>query len=122
MLKTNLQVVLWQRNIANPRRFLINKAHISPETATNLLKGSIKSFRLSYMSSLCRLLDCTPNDLLEWVPSNGQNDLPPHHALRSLMSRDEEKRLAEAALSKIAKMSIDELRNWVQPEGEKEEE
>lgn len=113
MLKVNLNVLMAKRNVRHPRQFLIKRAGISPETASNLLQGKVKSFRLSYMSAICELLNCTPNDLLEWVPDGEGRELPNNHQLRKIMNKEEEKRLAQAAVEKIATMTVDELRHLV---------
>lgn len=114
MLKINLHAAIVKQNIANPRQFLIRKAGINPETASNLLAGNVKAFRLSYMSALCKLLHCTPNDLLEWEISASADELPENHPLNELMNKQEEKRLVQAAMMKIAAMSADELRAMVE--------
>ncbi len=110
MLKVNLNTLMAKKNVRHPRQFLIKKAGISPETATDLLQGKVKSFRLSYMSAVCELLNCTPNDLLEWIPDGDGGELPDNHQLRKIMSKEEEKQLAKAAVEKIATMSREELR------------
>ena len=113
MLKFNLNLILTKRNISSPRQFLIEQVGISHVTASNLLKGDAKLLRLSYISKLCRMLRCTPDDLLEWVPAKGEGALPENHPLAKLANRAEEEELVEKIMDKVASMSRNELRAMV---------
>lgn len=119
MLKFNLNVILAKQKIPYPRRFLLETVKINHVAATNLLKGSTKSLHLSYLSRLCVALQCTPNDLLEWIPDKSGVALPENHPLQKLANRAEEVKLVEKVLDKLGTMSADELRAMMETMAEK---
>jgi putative transcriptional regulator len=41
---------------------------ITPANIAVLKNGRAKAVRLSTLEAMCRVLDCQPGDLLEWVP------------------------------------------------------
>lgn len=52
---------------------LINKYNINPRTINNLKHNkSITSYTLE---RLCQILDCTPNDIIEFVPAENTNEI-----------------------------------------------
>ncbi len=112
MLRFNLNVIFTKRNISHPRRFLMETIKVNHVTASNLLYGRTKSLHLSYVSRLCAALQCTPDELLEWVPEKG-GKLPERHPLKKLTNRQEEKMLVEQALEKVGVMSAEQLRAMV---------
>lgn len=86
MLSFNLSPIFKARGIERPYSFLV-KAGLSPHSATSILANDIRTFRLDHIELLCRILICDPNDLLLWVPDNGQNYLE-NHPLTKLKSGD----------------------------------
>ena len=40
---------------------------ISPANVSELKNGRAKAVRFSTLEAMCRVLDCQPGDLLEWV-------------------------------------------------------
>jgi len=44
---------------------LINKYNINPRTITNLKHG--RGITVDTLEKLCKILNCTPNDILEFV-------------------------------------------------------
>lgn len=119
MLRFNLSVIFTKRNVSHPRRFLMETIKVNHVTASNLLSGSTKSLHLSYVSRLCEVLQCTPDELLEWVPSKNDSVLPEKHPLNKLTNRQEEKLLMEQALKKVGQMSAEELRAMMEAVAEK---
>ncbi len=87
MLKVILDMLMTKKNVRHPHRFLIKKAGISHETVSDLLQEEVKSFRLSYMSAVFELLNCTPNDLSERIPDGQEGELPDNHQLRKIMNK-----------------------------------
>lgn len=75
MLIYNFQRVFKARGIDKPRAFLIN--HGFPRgIATGIANNKADRFALKHMEKVCLLLNCTPNDLLEWQPANKKEDTP----------------------------------------------
>lgn len=67
MLKVNILRVCDIRSINKPLSFFRNHG-FSSASATRIAGGYMNSFSLETVEKLCLALNCTPNDLLEWVP------------------------------------------------------
>lgn len=64
----NLDVVLAQRKVRSNE---LAKAIGITESNLSLLKsGKVKGVRFSTIAAICRYLDCTPGDILGYVPSD----------------------------------------------------
>ena len=50
-------------------------------TATNLVTQKAAAPKIEHIETLCRALNCTPNDLYEWIPDDS---LPENHQLNTL--------------------------------------
>lgn len=48
---------------------------ITPANVAVLKNGRAKAIRFTTLESICRVLDCQPGDILEWVPDAGE--VPP---------------------------------------------
>lgn len=69
----NLDVVLAQRKVRSNE---LAKAIGITESNLSLLKsGKVKGVRFSTIAAICRYLDCTPGDILGYLPSD--DDLEP---------------------------------------------
>ena len=86
MLKINILRVCKIRNIERPFSFFKNHG-FSTSTATRIASGNLNGFSLESFEKLCLALNCTPNDLLEWVPSKNMN-LSSTHSLNALKRND----------------------------------
>jgi DNA-binding Xre family transcriptional regulator len=73
MLKFNFKSVFAARGIQSPTGFL-RKAGFSPYTASYVATGKVEKLNLKLLERLCILLNCTPHDLLEWVPDEKLGD------------------------------------------------
>jgi DNA-binding Xre family transcriptional regulator len=82
MLKWNLRVVFKVRGVQKPFSTLV-KAGIASVSASSLLNNTVKRMRIDYLEKICRVLNCTPNDLLEWTPDS-EHPLPENHELYKL--------------------------------------
>ena len=49
---------------------LASKIGITPANLSILKCGKAKALRLTTLDALCKALDCTPGDILEYVPDN----------------------------------------------------
>ncbi len=74
MLKVNLQRIFAGRAIANPYTYLV-KQGFSKNFSTRLSAGKLQRVDLVKIERLCILFQCTPNDLLEWIPSAAEKDV-----------------------------------------------
>lgn len=52
---------------------LSEKVGISPQNLSVLKTGKARAIRFSTLDSLCRVLECTPGDLLEYRPEEGRS-------------------------------------------------
>lgn len=46
---------------------------ITPANVAVLKNGRAKAIRFTTLESICRVLDCQPGDILEWVPDAGED-------------------------------------------------
>jgi DNA-binding Xre family transcriptional regulator len=74
MLKINIQRILAGRAIDRPYTYFI-KQGFSKNLAARLNTGKMKQMKLANIEKLCLLFQCTPNELLEWVPAEKENDV-----------------------------------------------
>ena len=62
----NLVVVMAKRKIGLTE--LADRVGITPANLSILKNGRARAVRFSTLEELCRILDCQPGDLLEYVP------------------------------------------------------
>ncbi len=67
MLKYNLVKIFSARGIANKTSFLLKNGFTS-RVAYNIAGEKFINLSLKQIERLCLLLNCTPNDLLNWQP------------------------------------------------------
>ena len=53
---------------------------LTPANVAVLKNGRAKAVRFSTLEAMCRVLDCQPGDLLEWVPGDDEGDGDPTDA------------------------------------------
>ena len=68
MLYLNVKRVMRLRSIENPYKLLLDLG-FAPATARNFLGNSVLRIKFEHLQRLCLTLNCTPNDLIEWKPS-----------------------------------------------------
>lgn len=68
----NLDIVMAKRKIGLTQ--LAEKIDISLANLSILKNNKAKAIRFSTLESICKVLDCQPGDLLEFVPDENQND------------------------------------------------
>lgn len=86
MLTFNPRRMMAMRGIDRMFNFL-NKNGFIRSTASYLVSGKPSHIKIGHIEKICRLLNCTPNDLFEWKTGAG-DDLPAEHALKSLIKED----------------------------------
>lgn len=83
MLYFNVRRMLDLRGIDKPYTFLVKNGFVS-QTATNIINNQIARITPAQLEKLCLLLNCTPNDLIDWRPS-ANSAVPENHPLRTLV-------------------------------------
>lgn len=68
----NLDVQLARRKMRLNE--LSERVGISTQNLSVLKTGKARAIRFTTLESLCEALDCTPGDLLEYRPADGQLD------------------------------------------------
>lgn len=103
MLKFNLSRVMALRGIDKPYAFLCKRG-FHRTIASNLANNRSTNIKISHLETICRAMNCTPNDLFEWKPE-ATDALGENHSLNSL-KRDK----PAARLSQIVKeIPVDKL-------------
>ncbi|HUR98703.1 MAG TPA: helix-turn-helix domain-containing protein [Pyrinomonadaceae bacterium] len=74
------------RGIDRPNKFLVNNGFTSM-IASRLLTYGLPNVKVSSVGRLCRLLNCTPNDLFDWKP-DASDPIPAKHPLQSLVRQE----------------------------------
>lgn len=103
MLQLNLNRIFKARGIAQPYKFLVQSGFV-PFTAHKYKNGQVEHMRLDHIEKLCTLLNCTPNDLFEWLPDDLLEDRA-NHPLQAIRKREKQveinKILAGVSLEKL---------------------
>jgi DNA-binding Xre family transcriptional regulator len=103
MLQLNLQRIFKARGIVQPYKYLV-KGGFVPFTAHKYKNGKVEQIRLDHIEQLCILLNCTPNEIFEWMPNDLLDDRA-DHPLQAIRRRDKKidinKLLSKMSLSKL---------------------
>ncbi len=67
MIKVNLDVMLAKNKISSLE--LAEKIGITQANLSILKTGKAKAIRFSTLESVCKILNCQPADILEYVPN-----------------------------------------------------
>ncbi|NLT51332.1 MAG: helix-turn-helix transcriptional regulator [Ignavibacteria bacterium] len=82
MLQFNFTRIFKARGIDKPFSFLVNSGY-SANTATRIANNRVNRFDLADLEKICLLLNCTPNDILEWIPAK-EDENNENHPFASL--------------------------------------
>lgn len=103
MFQLNLKRIFKARGIEQPYRYLVQNGFV-PFSAHKYKNNKVEHIRLDHIERLCILLNCTPNDLFEWVPDNLLDDKP-NHPLQKIRRREKKidinKLLSTLSLDKL---------------------
>ncbi len=72
MIIVNIDVMLAKRKMSVGE--LSERVGFTMANVSLLKNGKIKALKLSTLDKLCRVLDCQPADLLEYVPGGEEDD------------------------------------------------
>jgi len=86
MIRWNLKRIFTAKGILAPNKFLIQNGH-SKSYASSLMNNTVYSISFKKLEQLCVSLNCTPNDLFDFVPDK-KVTLPEGHALHSISKSD----------------------------------
>ena len=73
MIRINLDVVMAQRKISLNR--LSELVGITPANLSILKNEKGKAVRFSTLDALCKVLDCQPGDLMEYIEEDNEGGL-----------------------------------------------
>ncbi|MCC6100540.1 helix-turn-helix domain-containing protein [Lentilactobacillus buchneri] len=66
LIKVNLDRVLLDKQITS--KMLAAEINITPANLSILKTGKAKGIRFETLARICKVLDCQPGDILEYVP------------------------------------------------------
>ena len=72
MIVVNIDVMLAKRKMSVGE--LAERVGFTMANVSLLKNGKIKALKLSTLDKLCRVLNCQPADLLEYVPGGEEDD------------------------------------------------
>src|SRR4051812_26191836 len=107
MMKLLIKDLCQLRNIAQPLPTLA-KAGISRTVAHDYLTGKRSFIMLKHVEILCRLFNCTPNDLFVWEPDSPAEDVP-GNPLQKLKKRE-----LPDTLKIIHSKTVEEIIAWTE--------
>jgi DNA-binding Xre family transcriptional regulator len=96
MLYLNVGRVMSSRGILQRYAYLTKNGFIR-STASKLASNQTWQIRYSLLEQLCLVLNCTPNDLFQWLPDENQQ-VGENTALKILIRNEK-----ESAISQIVK-------------------
>jgi hypothetical protein len=76
-------------------------------TAHKYKNGKVEQIRLDHIEKLCILLNCTPNEIFEWVPNDLLDDRN-DHPLQAIRRRDKKLEIVKL-LSKMPLSRLEEI-------------
>jgi transcriptional regulator with XRE-family HTH domain len=104
------------RGIDQPYAFLC-KHGFHRTIASNLANNRSANIKIAHLETICRALNCTPNDLFEWKP-DATDALAENHSLNSLKREKPAARLSQIVrdipVDKLEK--VEELLNQLKNE------
>lgn len=89
MLKLNIQKVADIRGKNNLFTFL-RKLGISYNVAYRYSSGEALAISFRHLEPICTALNCTPNDIIEWIPSANTTNTE-NHPLNALLNNNQSK-------------------------------
>lgn len=72
MIVFNIDVMLAKRKMSVGE--LADRVGFTMANVSLLKNGKIKALKISTLDKLCRVLDCQPSDLLEYIETDGDSD------------------------------------------------
>jgi DNA-binding Xre family transcriptional regulator len=111
MLIYNFERILKARGIDKPFSFFVN-AGFSDNFATKAKKNQVKLLRMRTLEKVCLLLNCTPNDLYDWIPDKDQQ-VDKDHMMNDIRKKDDKVIDITKALHSIPLKKLDKLEELI---------
>jgi putative transcriptional regulator len=73
MIVVRLDVMMAKRKVRS--NALARAVGITEANLSLLKSGKVKGIRFSTLEAICRVLDCQPGEILEWIPDERAEDL-----------------------------------------------
>lgn len=89
MLYLNIKRVMSLRGVNNHYKMLLDLG-FAPATARNFLSNAVWRITFENLEKLCLALNCTPNDLIEWLPPENQTNPDAQALIKMKRNRDED--------------------------------
>ena len=106
MILLNLKRIFKARGIEQPYKFLVKSGFV-PFTAHKYKNSKVEQIRLDHIEQLCILLNCTPNDIFEWMPNDLLDDRE-DHPLQTIRRREKKMDISRM-LSKLSLSKLEEV-------------
>ena len=87
MLYLNLKRVMRLRGVENHYKMLLDLG-FAPATVRNLLSNRVWRIDFENLEKICIALNCTPNDVLEWLPPENQANPEAHALIKMTRNKD----------------------------------
>lgn len=116
MLTFNFSRISKARGIDKSFSYLV-KVGYSDNFATRIVNNRIKRIDLSAFEKLCELLQCTPNDLMEWIPES-KDKTNDNHPLISIKRSDKVIQLMQI-LNSVPLDKLNQIESVIKKEIEK---
>lgn len=104
MIKLSVRRAMEARGIDKPYKFLV-KSGFGVTTSRIISTGTVEYLRLDNLEKLCVMLNCTPNDLLEWTPNSRKEDVA-ENPLQAIRKNEDSLNLGEV----LKQLPMDKLR------------
>jgi hypothetical protein len=103
MLYFNFSRILKIKGIARPFSYFLSLGY-SGNMATRLANNRVGQMNIAMLERICRDLNCTPNDIIDFRPS-ANSTLPKDHALHSLTKTE----ITNEVLEKINTLPLEKI-------------
>ena len=107
MLLLNIVSLARLRGITRPHKSMV-QAGISSKIATEYIKGNKTTIVMQHIEVLCKIFNCTPNELFSWQPETKEQDIPTHplQAIRPAPLPDTLYALQQLTVSEVKKLLV----------------
>ncbi len=111
MFKFHIKPLIKAKGYKANTQFLRTRFGFSPYNSATLMKGDARAFTLDNLETMCINLNCTPNDLINYIPDPNFK-LPPGHELHKITKSDSLWNPIEH-LKMMAPEDLDEINQYI---------
>ncbi len=112
MFKFHIKPLIKAKGFKANTQFLRTRYGFSPHYSANLMNGDVRNLTLDNLETMCINLNCTPNDLINYIP-DPKLILPPDHELHKIKKSDSLWNPIEH-LKMLAPEDLDEINKYIQ--------